>query len=81
MLNELIQTLGTTKKLHFSKTYLQDSSKLAISVLGLVNFSFKTDLRIILTLERNMNKLVESNKKVTAIPDNPDALIQFYDRP
>ena len=32
-------------------------------------------------LERNMNKLFESNKKVTAIPDNPDALIQFYDRP
>ena len=28
-----------------------------------------------------MNKLFESNKKVTAIPDNPDALIQFYDRP
>ena len=49
--------------------------------LGLVNFSFKTDLRIILTLERNMNKLFESNKKVTAILNNPDALIQFYDRP
>ena len=28
-----------------------------------------------------MNKLFESNKKVTAIPDNPDALIQFYNRP
>ena len=28
-------------------------------------------------LERNMNKLFESNKKVTAVPDNPDALIQF----
>ena len=28
-----------------------------------------------------MNKLFESNKKVTAIPDNPDALIQFSDRP
>ena len=28
-----------------------------------------------------MNKLFESNKKVTAIPDSPDALIQFYDRP
>ena len=28
-----------------------------------------------------MNKLFESNKKVTAIPDNPDALIQFRDRP
>ena len=48
--------------------------------LGLEN-QVKTDLRIILTLERNMNKLFESNKKVTAIPDNPDALIQFYDRP
>ena len=49
--------------------------------LGLVNFSVKTDTRIIITLERNMNKLFESNKKVTAIPDNPDALIQIYDRP
>ena len=28
-----------------------------------------------------MNKLFKSNKKVTAIPENPDALIQFYDRP
>ena len=28
-----------------------------------------------------MNKLLESNKKVTAIPDNADALIQFHDRP
>ena len=49
--------------------------------LGLGNFLFKTDTKIILTLERNMNKLFESNKKVTAIPENPDALIQFYDRP
>ena len=49
--------------------------------LGLVNVSMKTDTRIIITLERNMNKLFESNKKVTAIPDSPDALIQIYDRP
>ena len=49
--------------------------------LGLVNFSFKTDTKIILTLERNMNKLFESNKNMTAIPDNSDALIQFYNRP
>ena len=28
-----------------------------------------------------MNKLFESSKKVTAIPDNPDTLIQFCDRP
>ena len=27
-----------------------------------------------------MNKLFESNKKSAAIPDNPDALIQIYDR-
>ena len=45
--------------------------------LGLVNFS----ARINITLERNMNKLFESNKKVTAIPNNPDALIQICDRP
>ena len=52
-----------------------------IGDLGLVNFLFKTNTKIILTLERNMNRLFESHKKVTAIPDNPDALIQFYDRP
>ena len=28
-----------------------------------------------------MNKLFESNNKVTPILKNPDALIQFYDRP
>ena len=28
-----------------------------------------------------MNKLFETNKKAAAIPDNPDALIQIYDRP
>ena len=45
--------------------------------LGLVNFSMKTDTKIILTLERNMNKLFESNKKLAGIPDNPEALIQI----
>ena len=49
--------------------------------LGKVNFAMKTDSRIIIALERNLNKLFESNKKVAAIPDNPDALIQIYDRP
>ena len=49
--------------------------------LGLANFSAKTDTKIILTLERNMNRLFESNKKVTNIPDRPDALINIYDRP
>ena len=49
--------------------------------IGLVNFSFKTDLRFIITLEKNMNKLFESNKKVTTIPNNPNAFINVYDRP
>ena len=41
----------------------------------------KADTRTIITLERNMNELFASNKKVTAIPESPDALIQIYDRP
>ena len=28
-----------------------------------------------------MNSLFESNKKLTTIPDNPDAFINVYDRP
>ena len=43
--------------------------------LGKVNFAMKTDTRIIITLERNMNNLFESNKTVAPIPDNPNALI------
>ena len=49
--------------------------------LGLVNFSAKTDTKIIITLERNMNRLFESNKKVTAIQNSPNTLIKRYDRP
>ena len=49
--------------------------------LGLVNFSMKTDTRIMMTLERNMNELFEYNKKASAIPESPDDLIQIYDRP
>ena len=41
--------------------------------LAKVNFAMITDTRIIITLERNLNKLFESNKKVAAIPDDPDA--------
>ena len=41
----------------------------------------KTDTRIIITLERNLSRLFESNKKVTTIPENPDDLIEVYDRP
>ena len=49
--------------------------------LGLVNFAFKTNLRIIITLERNLNKFFESNKKVSTVPENPDAFINIYDSP
>ena len=49
--------------------------------LGKVNFAMKTDTRIIITLEINLNKLFETNKKSAIIPENPDALIQVYDRP
>ena len=46
-----------------------------ISDLGKCNFTVKTGTKFIITLERNINKLFESNKKVTAIPSEPDALI------
>ena len=40
-----------------------------------------TDTRKKSTLERNMNKLFESYKKVDAIPDDPDAFINISSRP
>ena len=49
--------------------------------LGLVNFAIKTDTKILITLEREMNKLFETNKKLAAVPATPDALINIYDRP
>ena len=49
--------------------------------LGLVNFAIKTDTKILITLEREMDKLFETNKKLAAIPASPDALINIYDRP
>ena len=48
--------------------------------LGLVNFAENTDTKFLFTLERNINRLFESNKKVTSIPTEPDALIQFHDQ-
>ena len=48
--------------------------------LGKCNFAMKTDIRIIITLERNLNKLFESNKTGTTILTEPDALLQIYDR-
>ena len=49
--------------------------------LGKVNFSVSTDTRINIILQRNLNKLFESNKVATAIPENPDAHINFFARP
>ena len=48
--------------------------------LGKVNFEVKTDTKIAIALERNMNKLFESNKQLAAIPDNPDVFINVFDR-
>ena len=49
--------------------------------LGLVNFAMKTDTKILITLERDLNKLFETNVKAAAIPTEPDAIINIYDRP
>ena len=49
--------------------------------LGLCNFPVQTNTRIIITLEKNLNKLFEDNAKVDNIPANPDASIEFHDRP
>ena len=49
--------------------------------LGLVIFVMKTYIKFSFTLERNMNRLFESNAKVDNIPADPDALIQVHDRP
>ena len=68
------------------KDYIFDRHVYRISLtfvcdLAKCNFAMKTDTKIIITLERNMNKLFKSNKKVATIPTDPDALIQTYDRP
>ena len=49
--------------------------------LGLVNFTHSSDTKFIFTLESNLNKLLEDNKKVTSIPRNPNAKIIFHDHP
>ena len=49
--------------------------------LGLVNFTHNTDTKFIFTLESNLNKLFEDNKKATATPRNPNVQIIFHDHP
>ena len=68
-------------KAHLFKRWVYKIPLLYLCDLGKVNFAITTNTKIVLTLERNMNKLFESNKKVAAIPDNPNALINVYDRP
>ena len=48
--------------------------------LGKCNFSSKTDNKIIITLERNLNNLFES-KKFTTIPTDPDVFLNIYAKP
>ena len=64
----------------FKKIYFRIPLGILVD-LGLVNISMKTDAKFLFILERNMNKLFESTKKFAGIPAEPDALIQFHDRP
>ena len=41
----------------------------------------KTYTKFLFSLQRNMNKLFETRAKADSIPDEPNALIQFHDRP
>ena len=68
-------------KNHLFQQWVYKIPLLYLCNLGKVNFAVTTNTKIVLTLERNMNKLFESNKKVAAIPDNPDVLINVCDRP
>ena len=68
------------------KDYLfeKDAYRIPLTLLcdlGKVTFAMKTDTRIIITLERNLNKLFQTNKKSATVPENPDPLIQIYDCP
>ena len=64
-------------KAHLFKKWVYKIPLLYLCNLGKVNFAVKTDTKIAITLERNMDKLFESNKKLGAIPDNPDLLLMF----
>ena len=64
----------------FQKNFYQIQLTL-LSDLGKRNFSLKAGNRIIITLERNSNKLFESKEKVANIPTDPDAFINISARP
>ena len=68
-------------KNHLFRQWVYKIQLLYLCDLGKVNFAITTNTKIVLTLERNMNKPFESNKKLAAIPDNPNGLINVFDRP
>ena len=49
--------------------------------LGLVNFTMKIDTKILITLQRDLNKLFQTTVKATNVISSPNAVIFFYDRP
>ena len=64
----------------FKKKYF----RIPLGILVDLGFSYcfyENRYKFLFTLERNMNKLFESTKKLAAISSEPDALIQFHDRP
>ena len=66
-------------------TFLKNEYRIPLGLitdLGLCNFPVQTDTRITITLERNLDKLFEDVEKRDAIPTtDPDASIEFWDRP
>ena len=76
----LAERIKLFKNYIFQKNFYQIPLTLLCD-LGKCNFSSKTDDRIIITLERNLNKLFESNEKVITIPTDPDVFLNIYARP
>ena len=66
-------------------TFLKNEYRIPLGLitdLGLCYFPVQTDTRITITLERNLDKLFEDVEKRDAIPTtDPDASIEFWDRP
>ena len=76
----LTYRIAQLKDYIFEKNVYRISLSLIVD-LCLVNFAQKTDTKILITVEREMNKLFETNKKLAAIPAQPDTLTNIFDRP
>ena len=70
--------IGEFKDYIFKKNYYHIPLGILVD-LGLANFAMKTDTKFLFSLQRNMNKLLETRTKADSIPDEPDAWIQFHD--